>query len=66
MQLCGQIMSSRKTESRPHSIKLQTYQMSLNTPDLPDFSGLSGTRLLMYSEDTIVHVHPLSETVPGV
>ena len=37
---------------------------SPNTPDLPDSSGLPGTRLLMYSEDTIVH--PLSETVPGV
>ena len=37
---------------------------SPNAPDLPDFSGLSGTRLLTYSEDTIVHT--LSETVLGV
>ena len=44
--------------------QIMTYLTSLNTPDLPDFSGLSGTRLLTYSEDTIVH--PLSGTVPGV
>ena len=55
MQLCGQIMSARKTELPPHFSKSQTYQMSL---DLPDFSGLSGTRLLMYmySEDTMCSV----------